>query len=274
MNPQETLAYWIVERDGIYRRRFIQGYDKPWSDDRVFQTVYFCNVQRERDKVTKWIRENYTPDFFGNKYDLSIVAARIFNLPTTLQEIANDIVQFSPERMLEVIHGLQDDKIQVWGGAYLITTHGMKMPKSVYCVNLLEEANQILPLDGVSSCETAHKILMGLDGIGNFLAAQVVADLKNTDGHNLRNAMDWDEFAAPGPGSLRGLNWFWDGYQVTPKNFMSFLRNTRHYLEDSPAAHIVKSICNQDLQNCLCEYDKYMRVKSGKGRSKRKYDGV
>ena len=272
MNAQATLAYWIEERSGILMEKR-RGMEKPWSHDPVFQVTYFCNVRREDDKVTQWIRENYTPAFFGKNYDLAIVASRLFNFPDTLRDISNYLVNFSPEGMLDTIHARQDSHEQVWGGAYVITTHGMKMPKSVYCVNVLEEANQILPLDGVSSCDTAYHILMGLDGIGSFLAAQVVADLKNTEGHNLRNALDWDEFAAPGPGSLRGLTWFFD-HKVTKNTFMGYLLSCREILERGPAAYIVKSICNQDLQNCLCEYDKYMRVKSGTGRSKRKYAGL
>jgi hypothetical protein len=30
----------------------------------------------------------------------------------------------------------------------------------------------------------------------------------------------------------------------------------------------------QDLQNCLCEFDKYERVRLGEGRPKAKYNGV
>ena len=273
MNSKETLAYWIVERDGIYRRRFIQGYDKPWSEDRVFQTVYFCNVHREKDRVTKWIRENYTPEFFGKNYDLAICASRLFNFPPTLLNISNDLVQFNPESILDTLHARQDHGDQVWGGAYVITTHGQKMPKSVYCVGVLEEANKLLPLDGITHCQDAFDIIQTIDGFGSFLSAQVVADLKNTKGHNLNNAYDRDEFAAPGPGSLRGLTWFME-HNVSKGTFMPNLLECRKWLESSSAAPLMLTIDNQDLQNCLCEYDKYMRVSTGTGRSKRRYDGI
>lgn len=272
MDNKQSLAYWIEERSNIYMEKE-GGMEKPWSDDRIFQTVYFCNVRRENDKVTKWIRNCYTPEFFGKNYDLAIVASRLFNLPETLSDISNHILQFNPTELLATIHARQDAKKQVWGGAYVITTHGQKMPKSVYCVGVLEEAYRMLPLDGVSNCDIAYHVLMTLDGIGSFLAAQIVADLKNTDGHGLRNALDWHDFAAHGPGSLRGLGWFHER-KFTPNTFMAGLLTCRAWLENSSAAYIVKHICNQDLQNCLCEYDKYMRVKNGTGRSKRRYSGT
>ena len=36
---------------------------------------------------------------------------------------------------------------------------------------------------------------------------------------------------------------------------------------------LIPELCNQDLQNCLCEYSKYMRVLNG-GRTKRNYQGL
>ncbi len=271
-NNKETLAYWIMEREHI-RISKVHDDPAPWSDDSVFQTVYFTNVRREHDKVTKWIRANYTPEFFGANYELAIVAARIFNRPETLTRISNHLVMFNPPDLINELMDMQDEKQQVWSGAYLISTCGAKMPKSVYCGELLREASYILPLDGIDTCQRAYEVLTKINGIGSFLAAQIVADLKNTKGHRLQNALDKDTFAAPGPGSLRGLGWFFER-KLTPTTFMDGLLQVRKYLEDSPARCIVLDICNQDLQNCLCEYSKYMKVKTGTGRSKRKYNGI
>ena len=35
-----------------------------------------------------------------------------------------------------------------------------------------------------------------------------------------------------------------------------------------------KKLCAQDVQNCLCEFDKYERVRLGEGRPKSKYPGA
>ena len=277
MTNKELLAYWIMERDAIHRRRFAQGYSKPWSDDPVFQTVYFCNVRREDDKVTKWIREYYTPEFFGNNYELAICAARLFNHPPTLEYISNYLVNFNPDELLQRIQNMQNEGHQVWGGAYLITTHGQKMPKADYCVGVLKDAYDVLPRER-SLCLEAFADIQMIDGFGSFLAAQVVADLKNTIGHPLKDAEDWKTFSAPGPGSMRGVNWFHGGRpntKCTPMFYQEAIITIRRWLElQSDAAYIVKDLCDQDLQNCLCEYDKYMRVKTGTGRSKRNYKGV
>lgn len=116
------------------------------------------------------------------------------------------------------------------------------------------------------------------EGMGSFMAAQVLADLKNTPGHPLYEADDWYQWSAPGPGSLRGLEWF-EGTRVRLRDYEYAMERVAAYIIDTPAAkHLGKTptdtrINMQDLQNCLCEFDKYMRVRNGTGRSKRGYPG-
>jgi hypothetical protein len=129
---------------------------------------------------------------------------------------------------------------------------------------------------GTPSCSAAHKALQTIEGLGSFLAAQVVADLKNTVGHPLQTANDWWTFVAHGPGSIRGLQWFWqaEGVTITPSNFLTYFKAMREYVDENwDETAMGAAICNQDLQNCLCEFDKYCRVSSGSGRSKRNYPG-
>lgn len=257
------MRYWIRERENI-RRAKTRGESKPWSLDPVFQATYFCNVHREDDRVTRWIRENYTPDLFGEFYEVAIVAARLFNWPDTLEWIKFQLIPMNYRDLHKALTILQVNKKKIWGGAYLITTHGRKMSKIDYCVETLETAHNLLPLTGRTLEECYHQ-LRKIPGIGSFLAAQILADLKNTKDHKLQNAEDWFSFSAPGPGSLRGLSWFHE-YRVTESNYHEAIQDAAFVL-DWPD-------CMQDLQNCFCEYDKYCRVLTGTGRSKRKYAGA
>lgn len=258
------LAYWIEEREAI-RVLKEDGEPRPWSDDRVFQTTYFTNVHREDDRVTKWVRENYTYNSLSQSLELGMVAARIFNYPPTLLRVLGYLNPYRMNTLASMLEDLQKEKIQIWGGAYLITTHGQKMSKIDYCVELLQEANMLLPYKHGTTCREYYDRLMIIDGIGSFLAAQVVADLKNTEGHVLQNADDRMSFSAPGPGSLRGLAWYWEHDKVTPGEYPRLIRGVADDL------YWIGEM--QDLQNCMCEFDKYCRVLTGTGRSKRKYNG-
>lgn len=238
----------------------------------VFRRTYFCNVHREDDRVTRWIRENYTPDTFGDFYEVAIVAARLFNWPETLEKIKFSLVPSPHMKLWAILTELQESKVKIWGGAYLITTHGRKMSKIDYCVELLQKIIDITPVHmAAPTCEGYWHWFKRVDGLGSFLSAQIVADLKNTKSHPLEAAPDWMYFSAPGPGSLRGLSWF-HKRKITPTNYEEAITEVRSYIENRLGEPYF-TMCMQDLQNCMCEYDKYCRVLTGTGRSKRHYAG-
>lgn len=258
------------------------GLPKPWSNDVVFQCTYFCNVRREDDTVTRFIRKFYSPLVNSPWFEYNIIFSRFINWPPTLEQI-NFITSHSPSWLENVLANIAK-RGKIWGGAYVITTHGIPMGKAAYlCHNVLAGAAQALqgPLlqalrpVGAASCNAAHKALQRLEGLGSFLAAQVVADLKNTPGHPLYEAFDKKTFVAHGPGSIRGLAWFWDGASVTPTNFGKYFGACRNWVDENWNQTLMGDpIDNQDLQNSLCEFDKYCRVSTGVGRSKRNYPGA
>lgn len=277
---QEQLIYWITERESI-RKKKEAGLPAPWSDNPVMQETYFCNVNREDDKVTRWIRQNWTYDLsiHGDDmfYDFDIIVARIFNLPDCLEELKQPTTFYSPYDWISDAEFTLAERKQrgenVWNGAYIISTNGKKMDKASYCLMILEKlANSPKVTHNCSTLYEAHQALMKVEGLASFLAAQVVADLKNTVGHPLSKAEDWFTFSAPGPGSLRGLSWFFEE-KVSAKNYHAKIKEAYEILEFELPEEILEFLCFQNLQNCFCEYDKFMRVTNGTGRSKRKYRG-
>jgi hypothetical protein len=258
------FVYWINERESI-RKKKEAGLPKPWSDDPVFQETYFCNVRREDDRVTRWLRANWLVD--DKNYEFAMVMARLINRPESLKKIGYPDTIFWDCGGLENVHYAARTLKPFWGNAYVVTTHGQRMDKLEYLLNVLQAASKVLPMVGLPpTCQAYHSAFKTLEGFGDFMAAQVVADLKNTCFHPLAKATDWWGFVAPGPGSIRGMQWYFSG---PVRNFKDGIDRIRHDI----AGKLEINICNQDLQNCLCEFDKYMRVKFGTGRSKRKYNG-
>lgn len=261
------------------------GLPKPWSDNGVFQRTYFCNVRREDDRVTKFIRSFYSPHCGSPYLEYNLILARFLNWPPTLESIGF-IGSHNPISLREDLESLALGG-KIWGGAYVITTHGIPMGKATYlCHNVLEGVSKAMrghswPFTrgphaiGAGSCSAAHRALQAFEGLGSFLAAQVVADLKNTPGYPLFNALDKKTFVAHGPGSLRGLSWFMNGATITPASFVQYFGSCRRYVDEHWNQTLMGDpIDNQDLQNCLCEFDKFCRVSTGTGKSKRNYPGA
>ncbi len=265
---ERDLAYWINEREEV-RRSKEYGAPKPWSRDPVFQETYFCNVRREDDKVTRWIAENWRNQWPHENYELAMAMARFINKPESL-----DILGFpSLWKVDDYLRRFREIPGVKWGSAYVITTHGQKMDKDTYVFEALDAMYPtIRGARELETCQSVWEFLTLYDGLGPFLSAQLVADFKNTEGHPLRQAEDYHRFVAPGPGSLRGLSWFW-GEKITN----SYFHTAIYEAYDLTMPHVLPSmrgIHMQDFQNCLCEFDKYMRVREGTGRSKRRYPGT
>lgn len=276
LRPLDALMYWIQERYRI-RTAKEQGDVRPWTTDKVFQETYFCNVHREDDKVTKFIRSFYSSYVDHPLFEYNIVLSRFLNWPDTLK-----LIEFQHEHSPLILGHFLDNiakEGKVWGNAYVITTHGMPMGKAAYlCNHVLSDVHSNLErlreYCRGTQCATAAQVLQEIDGIGSFLAGQIVADLKRTPGHPLYSADDKDTFVVPGPGSMRGIDWICGdtNEKTTPRNFLDRFKMIRSYVNDHwPEG--VPPVDNQDLQNCLCEFDKYCRVATASGRSKRKYNG-
>jgi len=269
---QNQMIYWIKERNNI-RIRKEGNSPKPWTDNVIMQETYFCNVNREDDKVTKWIRENWTYNFCPEYYDLAMIVARIFNQPSTLEKIGQPNSKRWLEKATPILRDIQANGEKIWNGAYIVSTNGRSIDKLTHYLEIFRAVikNPDITL-GDKTLQVAHASLMCVYGLASFMAAQVVADLKNSKGHPLQNAPDWWNWSSFGPGSLRGLSWFWEE-KITKKNYSEKILEAYKLIHEYLPDDVLEILCMQNLQNACCEFDKFMRVTEGTGRSKRKYDG-
>jgi hypothetical protein len=257
----ERLIYWIREREVI---RVYKGAGKkpPWTQDPILANYHFCNVCREDDRGTREIhsvREELDPDY--DQLPTFYTAARLLNKASSLRIFWN-----------MGIEQLQDMRLRgetVFHTAYVVSTCGASMDKLDYVQRVVDDV-ALIPI-GNASCREAFTCLRKVDGLGSFLAGQVVADLKYTPYLRPDKVGDWRSFAVMGPGSKKGMDYLFSG-GTTENNFMDRLMALRFELGeqmlDFPAIH------NQDLQNCLCEFSKYMRLLLGDKGRRRPYHAV
>lgn len=268
------LKYWINERWMILERRR-NGAKKPWTLDPILQSYRFCNVRREDDTVTIWIRTRWREPFDGHEnMAFAMLLARLVNWPGTLAELGfPQEPRWDRDRFVSIMHEQFRKGAKVFSGAYIVSTNGVAMDKSEYLAHhVLGPAFAPLLAMPRTSLEDAYDYLTGLNAVGSFIAGQMIADLKYTS--VLRDAPDWETWCAKGPGSQRGLN------RVTGHPLKTKWRNdqfikTLKQLQDALVyeEHLMIDMCLQDLQNCLCEFDKYQRVKLGEGTPRATYPG-
>lgn len=282
----KRLVKWIIERQRIYLVRKMGMQKKPWTKDPILQQYRFCNVYREQDTVTMWIAKHWrAPHEKEQLLWFAFVLARLVNWPATLQRLEpcinfglNKPMTWKPALFQSVMRSIQEQGGKAWGGAYIVSTNGRKMLKEKYIAEqvltpMWQAKGEIYLLSG-EPLRALYDRLSKFQGMGSFLAAQVVADSKYLPA--LRKAPDWWTFAASGPGSRRGLNRVIGSAPDAPwreHEWHKVLTELAETVAPMVAGADMSRLHNQDLQNCLCEFDKYERTRLGEGRPRATYPG-
>lgn len=307
--PTDQFLYWMRERHQVYLRRRA-GKPKPWTDDEVMQRYFFTNPYREHDKVTVWFKNNVREPLRDDPRVLfATVAFRWFNFPPTAVNLMGtcttnrEPVKYRPERDLllnwdaeEALRRLDAQRkygMQVFTGAYMINSPGGR-PKLEAIIERIDKAHKAIEVNGAvgrmrnwftywapnNTLEGAHGMLSKLEGMGGFMAYEVVCDLRYT--YLLENAADTSTWCNPGPGCIRGLYRVWgedwakkgDNSSSPPRpkdwqeRMKSLLEIARRRLRGMPPMEM------REIEHSLCELDKYLRLVHGDGRAKRTFKGT
>ena len=301
------IAKYMVERQSILLRRR-QGLPGPWTTDPILQNNRFCNVFREDDRVTIWIRENIREPFADHPNLWFMLAiARYINWPPTLNALIHtpgawpSDNNFDPQSMTDVLEGLARDKVKVYTGAYMIRAESDPRTRwytwtkhqyisEVVLGKLWTDRNKIqTKLEACTTLEAAWGIVQEhhYTGWGPFMAYEWVTDLRHT--RYLRNATDIMTWANAGPGAIRGLNRLHGRYinthpasTQTCSEMQELLLALNHYNEAGfnavfggpydPNGLKPPRFEMRDIEHTLCEFDKVQRVKLGQGKMRARYD--
>ena len=274
-------GFWayVNERHRIWLRRQT-GKPKPWTADPILLDWRFCNVYRELDTVTMWIRKNWREPYADHpNLWFAMGVARQINWPPTLDAIgfpAEDIPGWSA-RAINLMHDMQARKEKVYTGAYMLRgdIQGGLRDKPTYTMEkVLRPLWEAAPWrESFSWLRRAWGSMLPLHGWGGFLAYEVVTDLRHT--RYLEGARDIHTWAFAGPGAVRGLNRLLLRPLNAPMATANALRimRTLHDEQELYRAREIPPLEMRDIEHSLCEFDKYERIRRGEGRPRARYQG-
>ena len=268
------------ERYEIFLRKD-RGEPDPLTEDEAFRSWRFCNVFREDDKVTRWIRTHVRDPLRREEgITTAMTACRFFNRIDTLQILLDGgLLQrgsiWDPERAQEL---LQDHR-PVVGAAYVVKTpDGMdKLRGVIAIVELVREAERALESKTYDALENLHTEFRRIPFFGNFMAYEVVSDLRHTwVGEDAKDILTW---AFPGPGAARGMSWLVSKDLTSVKygakrDRLRMLHTMQHLLMIAQRVEWPRRWPKwemREVEHWLCEYAKYVKVKHLGMRMKVKY---
>lgn len=273
----DIALYWIRERLKIQKKRE-RGLPFPWTDDLILQTYRFCCVRRMDDRVSQWLFDNWYKPYYNHPNSLlACMVARHFNYVPSLEEIGYP--DMDPYHYLdhaqEILQARKEQGKSTFNSAYIITgitEKGVKAEWDKITTVLHSTIKNVLdrrPQLNYSHMEEWVSTLAEYPRIGTFTAGQIVADLRwAVDGEWL----DRNRWAPQGPGSTRGLCRIFNK-TINPKglNKKQFMELFTQFcvIARKRLGPLLSNLESMDLQNALCETDKYIRVLHDEGRPKR-----
>lgn len=290
-----NLFWWFVnERQNIWSKRFVHKLPPPWTEDHTLQTQRFTNVYRELDPGTQYVIKEILdiraprPDKIFNTMFYRLVGRSETHATIGFQQLATfdpDYLQYSLKRIRDT------NSTPIFTAAYMVSAYTLmgskdKVENVVRLFALLHKDFHIF-YSRINSCSSAaqvYEILRSAHGFGNFLAYQVLVDLLYPlPVYNNVPLLPYshDDWASAGPGAQRGISMLLkEDVKVDHLDMMRWLRTNQNaefnrlsikfpYLRDYEGKNIEISLAN--IQNCLCEFHKYIKITEGTGRGRRKF---
>lgn len=275
----EYLIDFTTEREAIRRRK--EAGMLVLTDNEILRKYRFCNVRRRDDRVTAWLLRYYYTNNVGDVWFKALIA-RLINWPPTLKylleknAIPHRVEEFESDYFIFCLEELKKAGVKMFSSAYVVYPTRLQGTKSENMTNhiiapLVEIADDVRHAIEQDSIELTTNVLSECFGIKTFIAGQVTADLTYIMGQ-LYNATDLYTYAPEGPGSKRGLNRLHQRYlkaSFMKHQFIDELIEVREKL--IKASKEFNDLTLHDVQNVMCEFDKYLRVKFGEGTPKQVY---
>lgn len=289
IEPKQAKPFfdYAVARETIRLSR-ANGQPGPWINDPILSRYRFCNVFREDDKVTQWVKKNVRDPLSDvSSVITALTACRFFNRIETLERI-KDILVDDPANIKAIKKALKGVKPVVTAAYIIKAPTGMKKLDGVcWIIQQMAKAQKKIcrgmmletTKQGGCSLQNTHALLKEVPFMGNFTSYEVVTDLRHTKFMGV--PLDIDTWACAGPGAARGLsrivfgelghfNYHSDNDQVQLNAGMQKLLklaqgNGNLWPLEWPTWEM------REVEHTLCEFDKYERARLGQGRPKQIY---
>lgn len=263
-----TDLFWYLARARyqMYENRLLLGTVVPTGDP-ILDENRFTNTFRVTDRVSQrllQVQQGGPQD--AKSLVLRTLLFKIFNKESTWDAIVAAVGEpaagsYDPEAIKAALDNVDGP---IFGNAYIMSSSLLtgRVKHHFFLDMLTGMMDRVEDFLVSTSLGELVAELQSTPGIGPFLSYQYAIDLNYTDLFRFSE----DSFVQAGPGALRGLQKLFGNSRMAPDK-IRLLAEERDRGPLLMGEHPMRLI---DIQNVLCEYDKYTRVQGGK-RMKQRY---
>ena len=287
---------FVYDRQHVWHKRNVLQATSPWSEDEVLKNYKFCNIYRELDAGTMVISKHLVQNISAAQKLFNIIAYRFFNRRDTIENLFGGLLNPNDfdVKKYEKRFDAKKEKESIFSNAYLISSHPYNeeyrpKDKHVQVLLMLDDLRHklgeiIAKLQFSSPQEGLNIIENNVKMAGPFLSGQILLDA--TYAKNIVSYSS-NDFLIVGPGAHWGLNIIFDKklskkeadnkcrylHSVQEQEFDNLKQQKNkdwflvNWKNESYANYPYISL--HDIQNSLCEFRKYWRLKNGEKAKKR-----
>lgn len=300
------LYDFVTERYKIHIRKDFLKQKAPWTNNPILSQYKFCNIRREHDRQSQYLIKNISTNPCLSLEDKIVNSFyfRAWNNWDTMKDLGGPWTakclysSHIKEQVRPIYQQLasEDPDRKWWSSAYNQggTKQAWRYPDPNEKINKeddiplrvfhigpwLKEHNTIEKLLNASDQKVAFEAIREIQGFADFLAYQIFVDLTYIEDFPFSE----NEFVVAGPGCRNGLNKLFDDYDgLTLEEALFWLADNIDEIFNKIhppfwAGRLFVDLPQEDrffsvmcLENCMCEFCKYIRTVEGNGRPRVKY---
>ena len=250
----------MYERQMIWKRRFIDKKERPWTDNKIFQESKFTNVYRDLDRNSQWQIKNIILDETLDLRNLiwKMMVFRFFNCPETFEfdpskknvqmslfgdeELISakkwkngipDWEEYDEEEFSRFISGVRSSGQNPFTTAYLINSMATPGKPRDYCYTrkiipyLHDHVDELISV--VQKAEKPEEIIKWLEtspGGAAFIAHEFYQDFTYIEKYRGEKFMKFDQndFTNVGPGASVGIRLIFPNLSTAQKQLSAIYK--------------------------------------------------
>lgn len=250
---------FIKERHAVYTRR-MDGLPGPWTEDPILRSRKFTNVYRWLDPGSQFVITDLLaydipePETFLMRCFLY----RHTNLPEAWRAYLRDTGRYPGLEDLDDLRefwlGYKDEGGRVFSGAYMIYPQSSEPGTDKICsiidlTKRLRDKGVFFDFLLKDTQADRFNTLRQNKGVADFMSMQILTDF------GYSTEFREDQFVVPGPGAKKGAAFL----GIPAPEAIDWAWLTMLQMPSLEVDGIPRYMSKMDLQNCLCEYSKYVR---------------